>query len=200
MRMLGDLLGEQTALIESDVTRRRTDQTRHRMRFHVFGHVEADQFDTELHRELTRDFGLAHAGRTGEQEVADRLVGIAEARSRHLDRRCERFDRLVLTEHDHLEIAFEIAQHIAIRCRHLLGRNARHAGDDQFDFRHVDDGFALVFRHQTLTRTGFIDDVDGLVRQQTVADVLDRQIHRGLDGFAGVFDFVVLFEARFQIR
>ena len=57
-----------------------------------------------------------------------------------------------------------------------------------------------LFRHQTLTRTGFVDYVDSLVGQQTVADMLHRQIDRRLDRIGGVFDFVMLFETRFQDR
>ena len=74
VRRLDDLLGQQAALVEADVARGRADQARHRMRFHVFGHVEAHQLDAELHRQLLGDLGLADAGRAGEQEVADRLV------------------------------------------------------------------------------------------------------------------------------
>ncbi len=104
--------------------------------------------------------------------------------------------RRVLTEHHHLEVAFEIAQHIAIGSRHLLGRDTRHLGDDVLDFRHVDLAGALIDRQQALARAGFVDHVDGLVRQQTVGDVLHRQIDGGLQCLVGVFDLVVFLEAR----
>ena len=45
VRVFGDRLGQQPALIESDVPRRRTDQSGHRVPLHVFGHVIAQQFD-----------------------------------------------------------------------------------------------------------------------------------------------------------
>ena len=40
MRMLVDGIGEQPALIEPDIARRRTDQPRNRMTLHVLRHVE----------------------------------------------------------------------------------------------------------------------------------------------------------------
>ena len=81
VRMLGHRLGQLAALVEADVARRRADQPRHRVAFHVLRHVEADQLDAQAIRELARDLGLADARRTAEQEVADRLARIAEARS-----------------------------------------------------------------------------------------------------------------------
>ena len=47
MRLLGDRLGQQAALVETDIARRRADQAADRMAFHVFGHVEADQLDAQ---------------------------------------------------------------------------------------------------------------------------------------------------------
>jgi hypothetical protein len=40
-------------------------------------HVEAMELDPERGRQLLRDLGLSDAGRTGEQERADGLVGRA---------------------------------------------------------------------------------------------------------------------------
>src|SRR4051812_48574257 len=74
MRMLGHGLGEQPALIETDVARRGTDQTRYRMTLHVLRHVEANQLDPEHARQLARDLGLADAGWTGEYVRPDRLL------------------------------------------------------------------------------------------------------------------------------
>ena len=52
VRMLGDRLGQQAALIEADVARRRADQARHRMPLHVFRHVEAQELDAQRDGEL----------------------------------------------------------------------------------------------------------------------------------------------------
>ena len=56
-------LGQQAALVEADVARRRADQARHRVALHVLRHVEADQLDAHAVGELARDLGLADAGR-----------------------------------------------------------------------------------------------------------------------------------------
>ena len=96
MRMLVDAVGEQAALVEADIAGRRADQARHRVPLHIFRHVEADQFDAERGGKLLGDFGLADAGRTGEQIAADRLFRLAQARARQLDRCRKRVDGLVL--------------------------------------------------------------------------------------------------------
>jgi hypothetical protein len=79
-------------------------------------------------RQLARDFGLADAGGAGEQERADRLALLAEARARHLDGRRQRLDRLVLAEDHQLQVALEVAQHLAVDSTRLRrdARDARH--------------------------------------------------------------------------
>jgi hypothetical protein len=54
------------------------------------------------------------------------------------------------------------------------------------------------FRAAALARAGLVDHVDRLVRQQAVGDVLDRQVHRGLERIVRVFDLVVFLEARLE--
>ena len=65
-----DGVDQQPALFEPDVSGRRADQPRDRMLLHVLAHVEADEFVAELQRELLRQFGLADAGRPGEEEAS----------------------------------------------------------------------------------------------------------------------------------
>src|ERR1700755_1529770 len=78
MRMLVDAVGEQAALIEADIARRCADQARHRVPFHIFRHIEADQLDAEGGRELLCHLGLADAGRTREKVATDRLFRLWE--------------------------------------------------------------------------------------------------------------------------
>ena len=89
-------------------------------------------------------------------------------------------------------------QHILVGGADLLGRNSRHLGNDRLDFFDIDQALALARRQQALTRTGLIDHVDRLVRQQSVADVLDGQVDRGLQCLVGVADPVVGFVFRLQ--
>ena len=85
MRVLVDLLGQQTALVEADVARRGTDQTRHGVAFHVLRHIEPDQLEAEHACELSRHLGLADPGRAGEEETADRLVLVSQTGAVHPD-------------------------------------------------------------------------------------------------------------------
>ena len=64
MRMLVDAVGQQAALVEADVARRRADQAAHRVLLHVFRHVEAQELDAHQVGELACDLRLADAGRT----------------------------------------------------------------------------------------------------------------------------------------
>ncbi len=84
------------------------------MRFHVLRHVEANQFDPHGQGQLPGDLGLAHTRRSGEHEAADRLFFFAQSRPGHLDRSRQCIDRLVLAEHDQLQIAVQVAQGVAV--------------------------------------------------------------------------------------
>ena len=169
------------------------------MALHVLGHVEADQLDAQDEGELLGDLGLADAGGAGEQEGADRLVRLAQAGARQLDRRRQRVDRLVLAEHDALQVAVEVLQRVAVvgRTDLLAGMRAILATISSTSAR-VDRLLALVLRQDALRRAGLVDHVDRLVRQVAVVDVLGRQLGRGLQRLVGVLDAVVLLEARLQ--
>ena len=84
MRVLVDGIGQQAALIVSNIARRRTDQARDAVTLHIFGHVEPLELDPHDGGELSRDFRLADAGRAGEQEGADGLVRLAQASAAQL--------------------------------------------------------------------------------------------------------------------
>ena len=172
-------LRELAALVEADVARRRADQARHRVALHVLRHVEADQLDAEAVRELARDFGLADARGAAEQEVADRLARIAEARARHADRRHERVDGLVLAEHDVLQVAVERLQRVAVVGRDVLRGDARDLGDDLLDLGLADDLLLPRLGQDLLRRTGLVDHVDRLVGQVAVVDEARGELGRG---------------------
>ncbi len=74
MGVLDHCVGQQPALVEPDVSRRRADQAGHRVTLHIFGHVEPDQLDAEKMRKLPSDLGLADTGGPREQERPDRFV------------------------------------------------------------------------------------------------------------------------------
>jgi hypothetical protein len=198
VRLLGDGLGQQAALVEADVARRRTDQARHGVTLHVLRHVEAHQLDAEDEGQLLGHLGLADAGRTGEQEGADRLVLLAEAGARHLDRGRQRIDRRVLPEDDVAQVAVDGLQLAAVVLVDRLRWNPRDLRDDVLDLGLADGLLLLRLRQDALGCAGFVDHVDRLVRQVTVVDEARRQFGRGRQRRRRILHAVVLFEARLQ--
>ena len=76
---------QRAALLVSDIARRRADQARNRMLFHVFRHVDADQrifIVEQIFRQRLGQFGLSDARRAEEHERTDRTVRILQARAR----------------------------------------------------------------------------------------------------------------------
>ena len=151
-------------------------------------------------RQLARDLGLADAGGAGEQEAADRLALIAEPGARHLDGGGQRLDRLVLAEDHQLQVALEVAQHLAIRgstrssagCAPCAPPRPRSA-------RTSTCGLALAGGLEAQARAGLVDHVDGLVRQVPVVDVPRRRARpRPLQRLVRVGDAVVLLERGFR--
>ena len=196
--LLGDCLGQQATLVEADIAGRRTDQARHRVPFHVLGHVEPDQFDAHRVGQLACHLGLADPGRAAEQEAADRLLGVAQAGARHLDGGCQRIDRLVLPEHRRAQVTVEVLQRGAVIRGHVARRDARDLGDDVLDLV-LSDHLALAGLGQyPLGRAGLVDHVDRLIRQMTVVDEAGRQFRRGTQRRGGVLDTVVRLEAALE--
>src|SRR3546814_20727908 len=98
MRILIDRVGEQAALIITDIARRRPDQAADRMALHIFGHVEALERNAPDRRELLRDFGLSDPPRPAGQLVTALLFGLAPARPAEHDGRREHPDHGFLAE------------------------------------------------------------------------------------------------------
>ena len=118
------------------------------MAFHVLGHVEADQLHAHNVGELTGHLSLTHARGPREQVRPNRLFWLAQTGPSQLDSAGYRFDGTVLTEHDGLQIAFQVS-----KCLPIVGGD-RFRGDagDHSDYLlhilHCDRLLAFAFRHQ----------------------------------------------------
>ena len=195
MGIFVDLLRQQAALVEADVTRRGADEARHRVALHVLRHIEADQFQPQDPGKLTGHLRLAHARGTGEEEGADGLLLLPQAGAAHADGGGQGVDGRFLAEDHQFQIPVQVAQGLGIRGGDLLGRDAGDLGDDTLDVGNVDAFLAPRRGHELHMGTGLVDDVDGLVGQVAVVDVLGRQFRRGAEGRLGVADLVMFLEA-----
>ena len=198
VRVLVDGISQQPALIEPDVARRRADQPRDGMALHVFRHVEADQLHPQRRGQLSRHLRLAHARGPGEQIGADGLLRLAQTGAGQLDGGAQGLDGRILAEYHAGQLVLQVLQHLRVIARDGLRRDARHGGDGCLDVLHADGLLALRFGQQHLRGAGFVDHVDGLVRQLAIAHVARRELHRRADGLGRVAHVVVLLEIGLQ--
>ena len=152
MRMLNNSIGQQTALVETDIPRRRTNQAADGVAFHIFGHIKTQQFNAECFGQLHRDFGLTDASWSGKQERTDRFMLVSQTGTAHFDRFSQRLNGFILSEYQHFQTVAQVFQRVAIALRNALLRDPRNAGHNGLDIRHVDGFLALADRHQTRTR------------------------------------------------
>ena len=194
MWFLRDRLRQQTALVETDIAGWRADQATYRMTLHILGHIKTNQLDTHNEGQLLGDFGLAHTGRAGEKERANRLVGFTQSRTRHLDRCSQCLDRRILTEHNVLQITVDGLQLGTIILIDRLRRNTRNFRNDVFDLGLAYGLFLLGLRQDTLRCASFVDHINRLVGQVTVIDKARGQLGCSCQCQRRVFDAMMFFE------
>ena len=125
------------ALFITDIAGRGADQPRHRMALHELGHVDTHHglFGVEQEGgDRLAQLRLAHAGRTEEQERADRTCRIGQARARTPDRVRHGRHRLVLADHALVQRILHAQQLLALGLEHAIDRNAGPARYDFGDF------------------------------------------------------------------
>ncbi|MNE26726.1 hypothetical protein D3C80_1201040 [compost metagenome] len=147
VRMLEHRVGQQTALIVTDVARRRANQTADGMTFHILGHIKTQQLNIHRLRQLHRHLGFPDAGWPGKQEGTDRLAIVPQTSTAHLDRFSQRFNRLILPEYQHFQTIAQTSQYVAIARRHGFLRDTRNTRHHRFDVGHVDGFLAFAYRH-----------------------------------------------------
>lgn len=65
---------QQTALIKTNVSRRRTNKTADGMAFHILGHIKAQKLNAQSFRKLYRHLCFPDPGRAGKQERTNRFM------------------------------------------------------------------------------------------------------------------------------
>ena len=198
VRVFADGFGQQSALVEADVARRRADQAGDGVRLHVFGHIEALQRHAQREGELFGDFGFAHAGGAGKQEAADGFVGQAETGARHFDGGGQRIDGGILAEDHVFQVAGEMAQDLFVVMGHGFFGNAGDFGDGLLDFAATDFAAAAFRLHDALGSAGFVDNIDGFVGQKAVGNVAGGKLSGSLKGVFAVAHAVVVLEGGLQ--
>ena len=108
------------------------------MFFHVLTHVEAEELNAHLQRQLLGHFGFADPGRAGKQEGPGRLVRLTETGPGPADRLAEVVDCCVLAEHIALEGLVQAFQLLAIGPRQFPRWDSGDAGHHRFDIGHAD--------------------------------------------------------------
>ena len=183
VRRLADGVGQQPALVEADVARRRADQPRHGVLLHVLGHVEAQELDAQHAAPAAwpaRSCRRRSGPRTGTMPIG--FSGDAEARARQLDGRRQRVDGLVLAEDDLLQLRLEVAAAPPRRsadtdCARDLAPSCATTSSIS---RGAERASCARSASQPIDGAGLVDHVDRLVGQVAIVDVLGRQLGRRL--------------------
>ena len=129
-------LGELSALVVTDVSRRRTDQTRDAVTLLVFAHVDSRHHRVVVEEELgqrLRQLGLAHTRRTEEDERTNRLARVVQSGTRAAHGVGDGGNGLVLAYDPLVKLLLHVEQLLALRSQHALYGDARptryHFGD-----------------------------------------------------------------------
>ena len=137
VRLSADGFGQLTALLVSDISGRRADQTADAEFFHILGHINADQVALVVKQRFSQRFcklRLTDTGRTEEQERADRPVRILNARTRTQNCFTDLFHGFILTDHTLMQRIIEMQQLFAVALHELGDRDSRPARHDSCDF------------------------------------------------------------------
>ncbi len=132
-----DGLGQLTALVVADVAGRCPDEPGDGVLLHVLGHVDPDDGPLAVEEEVgerLRKLGLPDAGRSEEQERAERAVRILKPGPGTPDRVRDGGDCLVLSDDALVEPLLEVDELLHLAFEQLVDRDPGPGGDDG---RHV---------------------------------------------------------------
>ena len=148
--MAAHSLGQLTALLIADISRRRTDQTRYAEFLHILGHVDTDHVLFIVKQGLRQrlgQLGLADARRAEEQEAADWAVRVGDTGAGAQDRVRDLLHGLVLTDDPLMQRVRQAQQLFALTLDQLGDRDTGPTGHDTGD---------LIIRHTVTQQAGFL--------------------------------------------
>ena len=143
-------LGQPAALVPADIPRRRTDQTRHRMRLHKLTHIDSGHAVGIVKQKLRQrlgQLGLTDTGRSQKQKHADRPIRIAQTRTIATNRIADRTNRLVLADNARANLLFHLHQPLTLTSQQPNHRNPRPLADNLSD---------MLSRHPVMNQLGAV--------------------------------------------
>src|ERR1700690_3682 len=123
-----DALSQLPALFVAHISRRRPDQLRDRVLLHELRHIEADESLVAAKHEMrqsARDFGFADAGRSEEEEPADRTIRTLQSCTRTANGASQSADGFFLRDDALVQFFFDAQQLLRF---FFFDRSDRHAG------------------------------------------------------------------------
>ena len=148
VRFSADCLRQLTALIVSDISWRRSDQTGNGIFLHVFAHIDTDHVVLVIKQtgsKCLRKLSLADAGRSEEQEGTDRFCRVLDPGFGTDDRIRNLLDSLILTDNPFMEFFIEMKRLVSLTLIEFCNRDTGPSGDDPCD---LILGHALVNKAQ----------------------------------------------------
>ena len=159
VRLAAHSLGKLAAFVITHIPRRCADQALHGEFLHVLRHIDANHGLLIIEQAFCQrfcKFSLTNAGRSEEQEAADRLLGISEPCTAAADRARYRRNGLVLSNHTLVQTILKIDELLHFALHHLRDRDARprrnHLGDLVFSDLLFQDGAICLARFERCSR------------------------------------------------
>ena len=141
VRPPADRFRQLARFVVADIPGRRADESRDGVFLQVLRHVDPDQSPFVIEEELgesTRQLGLSDAGRTQEDEAAERAVRVLQTGPRAPNRIRHRANGVVLTDHPLAQAFFHPDQLLDFPFHQLTDGDVRPLADDRCDIFLVD--------------------------------------------------------------
>ena len=152
-----DCLSKLSALVISDVSRRRSDQTGHGIFLHILAHIDTDHIFLivkQAFRKCFRKLRLSDSGRSKEEEGSDRLGRVFDPCLGTDDRLCHFCDAFILSNHTFVEFLVKMKCLAPLALVELCNRNSCPPGNDPCNLIF---GHTLVYqRHLLVFDLGFL--------------------------------------------